>query len=336
MSLGFCIVGAGRIGPIHARHIAASDRASLRYVVDIDTKAAGRLATEHGAQAVADADVAFADPDVGAVIVCSSSGTHAEFTTRAVRAGKAVFCEKPFDLDLGRARACLRDVADAEAPVFMAFNRRFDPSHRAVYDAIEHGEVGEVEIVSIVSRDPYPPPVEYLERSPNALFRETTVHDFDLARWLLGEDPVRLSAMASCLIEPDFRALDEVDTAVVTMQTAGGRLCHIDNSWRAAYGYDQRVEVLGSKGMVRSGNQHLSSIERFGAEGSAADPILNFFMDRYIASYIAELDHFIEVASGHAAPAITAEDGVAALVLAEAAIESVRTGQTVAVPALVG
>ena len=336
MTLGFCIIGAGRIGPIHAKNVAASDEASLRYVVDIDTEAAGRVAEEHGAEAIGSPDSAFADPAVDAVIVCSSSATHAELTTRAVRAGKAVFCEKPFDLDIGRARACLRDIAGAEAPVFMAFNRRFDPSHRAVYDAIEQGEVGEVEVVSIVSRDPYPPPVEYLERSPKALFRETTVHDFDLARWLLGEEPVSLSAMASCLIEPDFRALDEVDTAVVTMRTAGGKLCHIDNSWRAAYGYDQRVEVLGSKGMARSGNAHATSLERFGAAGSATDPILNFFMDRYIASYIAELDHFIEVAAGRAAPAITAEDGVAALVLAEAAVESVRTGQTVAIPALVG
>jgi myo-inositol 2-dehydrogenase/D-chiro-inositol 1-dehydrogenase len=336
VSLGFCIVGAGRIGPIHARHVAASDQATLRYVVDIDVEAAGRLADEHGAKATGDPEVAFADPDVGAVIVCSSSGTHAEFTARAVAAGKAVFCEKPFDLDLDRARACLRAVADAAAPVFMAFNRRFDPSHRAVHEAIESGELGEVEIVSIVSRDPYPPPVEYLKGSPKALFRETTVHDLDLARWLLGEEPVSLNAMASCLIEPDFRALDEVDTAVVTMRTASGKLCHIENSWRAAYGYDQRVEVLGSKGMARSGNPHRTSIERFAAQGSATDPIFHFFMDRYIDSYVAELDHFIEVAAGRTEPAITAYDGVAALVLAEAAIESAGTGQTVAVPAVGG
>ena len=333
MTLGFCIIGAGRIGPIHARHVAASDEASLRYVVDIDAEAAGRLAIEHGAKAIADPDAALADPAVDAVIVCSSSATHAELTTRAARAGKAVFCEKPFDLDLSRARACLREVADAEAPVFMAFNRRFDPSHRAVYEAIDQGEVGAVEIVSIVSRDPYPPPVEYLKHSPRALFRETTVHDLDLARWLLGEEPVTLSAMASCLIEPEFRPLDEVDTAVVIMRTASGKLCHIDNSWRAAYGYDQRVEVFGSKGMARSGNLHLTSIERFAATGTATDPIHDFFMDRYIDSYVAELDHFIEVASGRAQPAITAHDGVAALALAEAAIESARTGHTVSVSA---
>ncbi len=334
MSVGFCIIGAGRIGPIHARHIAASDKATLRAIVDIDAEAAGRLASEYGAKAFDDLAAAFADPHVDAVIVCSSSGTHAEFTSRAVRAGKAVFCEKPFDLDLGRARACLSEVADAKAPVFMAFNRRFDPSHRSVYDAIVRGEIGTVEIVSIVSRDPYPPPVEYLQRSPKALFRETTVHDLDLARWLLGEEPVALSAMASCLIEPAFRALDEVDTALVTMRTASGKLCHIDNSWRAAYGYDQRVEVFGSKGMARSGNPRRTSIERFAEAGTATDPVHDFFMDRYTDSYVAELDHFIEVVSGRAEPAITAHDGVAALALAEAAIESARTGQTVTVPAI--
>ena len=329
MTLGFCIVGAGRIGPVHAGNIAATEKASLKYVADIDAEAAASLAGQYGAQAISDPDDAFGDPGVDAVIVCSTSSTHAELTARAVRAGKAVFCEKPFDLDIARARACLEDIAGADAPVFMAFNRRFDPSHGAVHETVSRGDVGTVEIVSIVSRDPYPPPVEYLEKSPKALFRETMVHDFDLARWLLGEEPVALNAMASCLVEPAFRALDEVDTAVVTLRTASGKLCHIDNSWRAAYGYDQRVEVLGSKGMARSGNVHRTTIERFSAAGTARDPILDFFIDRYVDSYIAELDHFIEVASRHAAPAITAHDGVAALILAEAAIESARTGQTV-------
>jgi myo-inositol 2-dehydrogenase / D-chiro-inositol 1-dehydrogenase len=329
--VNLCLVGAGRIARIHAANIAAHPALALLSVIDVDLEAAQALAEPFGARADTDAGAALGDPAVHAVLIASSSNTHADLVISAVAAKKPVFCEKPLDLDLERANACVRAVEAAGVPVFVDFNRRFDPNHAAVYQAVRAGEAGSVELISITSRDPEPPPLDYLENSPGALFRETMVHDCDMARWLLGEEPAEVFAQASCLIDPQIGALGEVDTAVAVLRTASGKLCQINNSWRATYGYDQRIEVLGSGGMVRSENVRRTSLERYDAQAVRSDVFQYFFTERYAASYRLALDHFADVAQHGEEPFITAEDGRRAQIIAEAALRSAREGRPVAI-----
>jgi myo-inositol 2-dehydrogenase/D-chiro-inositol 1-dehydrogenase len=329
--INLCLFGAGRIARVHAANVAAHTELALRTVVDLDLERARALAAPFCARAVSDADAALADPEVHAVLIASTSSTHADLIMRALAANKPVFCEKPIDLDVERAKACVRRVEAAGVPVFVDFNRRFDPHHAAVYQAVRAGEAGAVELVSITSRDPEPPPLDYLENAPGALFRETMVHDCDMARWLLGEEPVEVFAMASCLVDPAIGALGEVDTAVATLRTASGKLCQINNSWRATYGYDQRIEVLGSGGMVRSDNVRRTTLERYDARAVRSDVFQYFFTQRYAASYRLALDHFADVAKHGEEPFITAEDGRRAQIIAEAALRSARQGKPVAI-----
>jgi myo-inositol 2-dehydrogenase/D-chiro-inositol 1-dehydrogenase len=326
-----CLIGAGRIGRMHARYIASHPDLRLCRVADVDAAAARELALTHGAVAADDPVAAIADPEVDAVLIASSSGTHALLIGAAVRAGKPVFCEKPLDLDVGRARACVAEIEASGVPVFLDFNRRFDPNHAALYQALRAGEAGAIELVAITSRDPEPPPLAYLKNAPDALFLETMVHDLDMARFLLEDEPVEVFAMASCLIEPAFKKLGELDTAVAVLRTESGRLCQINNSWRATYGYDQRVEVLGSGGMVRSDNVRRTTLERYDARAIRADVFEHFFIERYARSYELALDHFADVVLREVPPLITARDGYRALVLADAALRSARAGQPVAI-----
>jgi myo-inositol 2-dehydrogenase / D-chiro-inositol 1-dehydrogenase len=325
------LFGAGRIAEVHARHITEHPEMRLAVVVDVDHAAATRLAVRHDAAASDDAGAVFGEAAIDAVLIASSSNTHAELIGRAIAAGKPAFCEKPLDLDVASASTCLREVEASGVPVFLDFNRRFDPNHAALEQAVRTGEAGVVEVVSITSRDPEPPPPGYLEKSPGALFLETMVHDLDMARWLLAEEPVEVFAMASSLVDPAIRALGELDSAVAVLRTASGRLCQINNSWRATYGYDQRIEVLGSGGMVRSDNLRRTTVERYDARAIRRDVLQYFFIDRYLESYRRALDHFAAVVRHGTAPLITAEDGYRALVLADAALRSARTGQPVAV-----
>jgi myo-inositol 2-dehydrogenase / D-chiro-inositol 1-dehydrogenase len=327
--LNICLIGAGRIAAVHARRIAEHPDLRLATVVDVNLEAATRLAATYGARPGADVGGAIREPATDAVLIASSSSTHAELIVRAVEAGKPVFCEKPLDLDLGRANACLREIEGKGVPVFVDFNRRFDPNHAALERALRTGEVGALELISITSRDPEPPPVAYLANSPGALFLETMVHDLDMARWLLGEEPVEVFAMASCLIEPAFRPLNESDTAVAVLRTDSGKLCQINNSWRATYGYDQRIEVLGSGGMLRSDNVRRTTLERYDAAAVRSDVLPYFFTERYAEAYRLALDHFADVVRHGEEPFITAEDGRRALVLADAALRSAKSGQPV-------
>ncbi len=329
--LNICLIGAGRIAALHAQNIAAHRNLRLATVVDVNPQAASRLAEPYGARSGTDVEGAIREAATDAVLIASSSSTHAELVMRAVAANKPVFCEKPLDLDRERADACVRAIEGKGVPVFVDFNRRFDPNHAALERALRAGEAGAPELISITSRDPEPPPVAYLEGSPGALFLETMVHDVDMARWLLAEEPVEVFAMASCLIEPAFRALGETDTAVALLRTASGRLCQINNSWRATYGYDQRIEVLGSGGMLRSDNVRRTTLERYDAAGVRGDVFPYFFTDRYVVSYRHALDHFADVVEHGEEPFITAEDGRRALILAAAARQSASTGQPVQV-----
>ena len=239
--ISFCQFGAGRIGAIHAENIVRHPGARLAAIVDVDRDAAERLATRHGAAVGTQAGV-LADPGIDAVVISSSTDTHADLVEAAARAGKAVFCEKPLDLDRRRAEACLAVVGECGVPLMVGFNRRFDPHFARLEHQLRNGRVGQVELVSITSRDPSPPPLAYV-RVSGGLFRDMMIHDFDMARWLLGEEPVEIFAAASVLVDPAIGEAGDVDTAVVTLRVGSGALCQISNSRRAVYGYDQRIEI---------------------------------------------------------------------------------------------
>ncbi len=319
--------GAGRIGQIHASNIAALKGVRLRYVVDVNAEAAQKLAASHGARVVSE-DKAFADPKVGAVLIASSTDTHARLAIAAARAGKAIFCEKPIDLSLAKVDACLEEVRKAGVPMFVGFNRRFDPSFAALKRRVEQGEIGAVEQVVISSRDPGPPPLAYLKVS-GGMFRDMTIHDFDMARWLLGEEPVEVFAMGECLVDRKIGAAGDIDSAMVLLRTASDRMCHINNSRRAAYGYDQRIEVAGAKGMLRAENIGETMVEHFGAKGTVSDRPLDFFLERYADAYRAEMAAFLSSLREKTPMPVGARDGRQALVLAEAALKSHNTGQAV-------
>ncbi len=327
--IGIVQFGAGRIGQIHAGNLAASGRARLAHVVDVDQIAAGELAARHGALA-SDAESALADPAVGAVIIASSTDTHADLIEAAARAGKAIFCEKPIDLDIGRVDACLAVARRAGVTVMVGFNRRFDPHMAALKAALDAGRIGAVETVIITSRDPGPPPADYLKRS-GGIFRDMTIHDFDMARWLLGAEPVRLHASASRLFDAGAAQAGDHDTAAITCVTEAGRIAVITNSRRAVYGYDQRLEVLGAGGMLRVANPTETMLEVTDGGGVLADRPLDFFLERYAEAYRLELEHFIDCAVDGVAPRTTGEDGRRALMLADAAYRSLDEGRMVAV-----
>jgi len=323
------LVGAGRIGRIHAGNIAAHPRLQLAGVVDPVADAAGALAREHGA-AVLGLDEALADPSVAGIVIASSTDTHLDYSLRAAAAGKAVFCEKPIDLDLARARAAAPTLARAR--LVLGFNRRFDPDFSALKARLDACAVGRLESLQITSNDPAPPPPGYVAVS-GGLFKDMAIHDFDMARWLLGEEPVEVFAMASCLVDPEIGKLGDVDTARTLLRTAGGRLCVISNSRRSGFGYDQRIEAYASGGMLRVDNATATTVQAWSEQGAQADAFRNFFLDRYAAAYRIEMAHFADVLDG-AAPSVGYADGVAALALAEAAAQSLAEGRPVLVAAL--
>jgi myo-inositol 2-dehydrogenase / D-chiro-inositol 1-dehydrogenase len=325
----FGIIGAGRIGKIHGGNVAARPDSQVAYVADADPDAAAALAKATGAK-VAAIDAILASKDVDAVAICSPTDTHADLIERAARAKKAIFCEKPIDLDVERVRACLEVVRQTDATLMVGFNRRFDPNFASLRKRVAEGAIGALEIVSITSRDPSPPPLSYIARS-GGLFRDMMIHDFDMARFVLGEEPVAVSAMGSALVDKAIGEAGDIDTAVVIMETQSGKVAQISNSRRAAYGYDQRVEALGEKGMVHAANVRETTVEWAGAHGFTSDKALNFFLERYEAAYRNELDAFIGAASAGAKPRPNGEDGLMALLLADAAYRSWKTNERVKV-----
>jgi myo-inositol 2-dehydrogenase/D-chiro-inositol 1-dehydrogenase len=328
--LGLALFGCGRIGKVHADSIAAHPRAELIWVCDPMEEAARSLAGQYGAAVSRDAGAVLADPRVDAVVVASPTPTHVDLLSRSVRAGKAVLCEKPIDLDLARVDACWREIAGAGPAVMVGFNRRFDPSFRSMRDRVQAGELGRLEQLSITSRDPAPAPPAYIATS-GGLFRDMTIHDFDMARYFLGE-VAEVQAMGANLVADYITELGDIDAAVVSLRGADGALCHITNSRHCAFGYDQRIEAFGERGMLTAGNLRPTSVRFSGAdETEAAGPYLNFFLDRYATAYRAELDHFLSAIETGTRPEPGFADGRAALALAEAASESARTGRVVKV-----
>jgi myo-inositol 2-dehydrogenase / D-chiro-inositol 1-dehydrogenase len=326
--IGIALMGAGRIARVHAGAIPAAG-ARLVTVFDIAQSAATALASEVGASAALTAEEAFDHPDVAAVLVATSSDTHVDYVIQAVDAGKAVMCEKPLAPTFLEAKQCVDRLGNRARQVFLAFNRRFDPGHAAVKKAIDSGEIGELEQLTITSRDPYPPPLEYIPKS-GGLFRDMMIHDFDMARWMLGEEPVSVFSRGSCLVDPKIGALGDVDTACVSLVTPSGKQAVILNSRRTAYGFDQRIQAFGSAGMVISDNPRASGLKRFsGTSFGAPDRFRAFFMERYGESYTLEIEAFVGGLATGAPPPTNALDGLRAVYLAEAAGASLRLGKAI-------
>lgn len=327
MTVRLGLLGAGRIGKVHAGAIAANPGAKLVAVADAFPDAAKAIAAASGAE-VRGADEIMAAGDIDAVLITTPTDLHATMIEQAARAGKAIFCEKPIDLDVARVRQCLAVVAKEGAKLMVGFNRRFDPNFIEVRRQIDEGTIGKVEMVSITSRDPGPPPADYIKRS-GGLFRDMTIHDFDMARFLLGEEPVSVYASASVLVDPEIGELGDFDSASIVLTTRSGRIAQISNSRRASYGYDQRIEVHGSKGLVSAENLRATNIEIANADGYRREPLLNFFMTRYTEAYRKEIAAFVAAIEGGGAITPSGDDGLKALVIADAALRSAKEKRVV-------
>lgn len=326
------LIGAGRMGRLHAENLTARiPGAQLYAVADVVIEAAQACAALSGARLVtADYRELLADPAVDAVLISSGTAAHAQIIADAARAGKHIFCEKPVALTLAETDAALDAVREAGVTLQLGFNRRFDPTFRRAHDARASGEIGEPHLLHIISRDPAPPPPAYVATS-GGIFLDMTIHDFDMARYLVGSEVEQVYARGSVLIDPAIGALGDRDTAVVVLEFNNGVLGTIENSRRAVYGYDQRVELLGSKGGVSTANHFPNAATISTAQSVGRDLPLNFFLERYRESYAQELREFIEaVRQGKPAP-VSGEDGRMALVLALAATESAGLGRPVRV-----
>ena len=327
MAIRFGLLGAGRIGKVHAKAVTGDANAKLVAVADAMPAAAQAIADQYGCD-VRTIEAIEAAKDIDAVVICTPTDTHADLIERFVKAGKAVFCEKPIDLSLARVKQCLEVVRAHKGTLMVGFNRRFDPHFRAVRAEIDKGTVGEVEMVVITSRDPGAPPVDYIKRS-GGIFRDMTIHDFDMARFLLGEEISEVVATAAVLVDPAIGTAGDFDSVQVLLKTASGRQAMISNSRRATYGYDQRIEVHGSKGAVSAENQRPVSIEVATGAGYTRPPLHDFFMTRYTEAYAAEIATFIAALNGTGKAEPTGEDGLIALALADAAVKSVAEGRVV-------
>ena len=325
------VFGAGRIGRIHTSNLAKLNGVQLKYVCDPVLAVARELAHQHGAQ-VASVEEVLADKNVDAVAICSSTDTHSDLITRAAAAGKQIFCEKPVDLSVPRAQACAEAVKAAGVACMIGFQRRFDPTFNEASRRLAAGDIGHAEMLIITSRDPGAPPAEYIKGS-GGIFRDMLIHDLDVFRWILcadGDEAAWLSAAGSVLTDPAIAALGDYDSTAVTIRTRKGRLCQINTSRRAAYGYDQRFEVLGSKGLLQCGNQTPTGVVQSDASGVHSDKPEAFFLQRYAAAYRLEIEHFFETLQSGGVFRTTVADGVAAQKLADAATQSCQSGQPVA------
>ena len=323
------LFGAGRIGNIHAGNVARDPRARLKYVIDVDGKAAEALGGRYGAQVV-DADRAFADSGVRAVVIASSTDTHSDLILRAAKASKAIFCEKPVDLALDRARKCAEAVHASGVSCLIGFQRRHDPTFASLKRRIEEGEIGEPEMLVVTSRDPGAPPIDYIKRS-GGIFKDMLIHDFDIFRWILDDDADTLYATGSCLTDPAIASAGDIDATAVTIRTRKGRLAQINTIRRAAYGYDQRLEVIGAKGLLQAANHRPTEVMLWSSGAIMADKPEHFFLERYRAAYAAEMAHFFDVVEKGVPPRTSIDDGVAALALAEAATSSWREQRAIKV-----
>ncbi len=330
-SITIGIIGAGRIGKIHAENIAYfMPNAKLVAIADLNmTPAIESWARNLGvAKVLKDPAALIADKDIDAVLICSSTDTHADFVVKAAQAGKHIFCEKPVDLTVAKVRAALEAVKKANVKLQVGFNRRFDHNFKRVRELVESGAVGAPQIVKITSRDPAPPPASYVAVS-GGIFLDMMIHDFDMARYQAGSDVVEVYATGAVLVDKAIGEAGDVDTALVSLRFANGALGVIDNSRKAVYGYDQRVEVFGSKGSASADNDTPSTVRLSTESGVVGDKPLYFFLERYKEAFISEMRAFLEaVAEGRPCP-VTGEDGLQDLLVGLAATRSLAEGRPV-------
>lgn len=325
--LNIAIIGAGRMGHIHAHTLAARRDVRLVAIVDPRDEAAVELASRYGAKAC-DITSVLADPGIDAIVIASTADAHPGQIRAAAEAGKAIFCEKPLARDLEQVRLAVADVENAGIPFMLAFNRRFDPSFVALQAHIASGELGPVELLVLTSRDPAPPPLDYI-KACGGIVRETSIHDIDMARWLTGEEPVSVYAQGASRSDPRIAEAGYLDTVIITMKMPSGALVTINNAWRATYGYDQRVEVHCAKGMAQLGNIPLNSLTVASGKGFVSAKPMTYFMERYAEAYRHEIDHFVtQVLAGEPMRA-SVRDGLRALEIAEAAMQSIQTGEPI-------
>jgi myo-inositol 2-dehydrogenase / D-chiro-inositol 1-dehydrogenase len=321
------LLGAGRIGNVHAKAISSHPGSKLVAVSDVNSEAAAKLAGLYGAEPRT-SEAIIDDKSIDAVLVATSTNTHSDLIEAATKAGKAVLCEKPVDLSLARALACQKAVAPTGRPVMIGFNRRFDPNFAALKAALDKGEIGKSELLSITSFDPAPPPISYA-RVSGGLFRDMMIHDFDIACWIMGETPTQVTAVGTSIVDPEIGEAGDVDTAVVTLHYGDGRIAVIKNSRRAAYGYDQRIELLGSGGLLSAGNVLESTVSKATATGVVSAKPEYFFLERYTRAYDAEWAAFVDAVTKKGAVPVSLADGVNALAIAEAATRSAKSKATV-------
>ena len=321
----------GRIGRIHLANIKTRIKGA-EVVAVVNPSQKGRdFAADYGVQQLSDdAELIFTDPEIDVVLICSPSATHADYAIRAAEAGKAIFCEKPIDMSLERAKEVVEKVKENKVQMMVAFNRRFDPDFEKVQKAVAKGQIGKPLSLHLISRDPGPPPVAYLKES-GGLFRDMTIHDFDMARFVMGCKVVEVFATGDCLIDPEIGEVGDIDTAMVLLRFENGAKAVIEGSRKTVYGYDQRLEIFGTKGVLRIENPHRTNVCSVDENGTSSDVNLNFFMDRYETSYLREMEDFIAAIWEVKPIPVTGDDGIAAMQLAEAAYRSLEENRPIRV-----
>lgn len=327
--INFALLGAGRIGSMHAGLIASSEQAKLSYVYDTYQPAATKLAENYNAKAVDSIDEILNDASVDAVLIATSTDTHVDFIIQAAKAGKAILCEKPIDLSTERVRDCWEQIKDCNVPIQIGFNRRFDPTHAGLQQQLSSGDIGQLQQLIITSRDPDIAPAEYLRHS-GGIFRDMIIHDFDMFRFITGEEASEVHAIGSTLIDPELTKIGDVDSVMLTIKTQSGKLCHINGARRCVYGYDQRIEAFGAEGMLQSNNPRPHMVSKSTAQNTDSLSVLNpFFIERYQEAYCSQLDSFITSLINKTPTSPSFTDGMKAQILADAAQESLTSGKVV-------
>lgn len=323
------IIGMGRIGKIHLENVSTRiDGVEVAAVIN-PSKAGQDYASKFGVATVSsDAGIVFNNPEIDAILICSPSDTHADFAILAAEAGKAIFCEKPVDMSLERAKEVVEKVEENNVPMMVAFNRRFDPDFAKVKNSVSQGKIGTIHNLHIISRDPGPPPIEYIKQS-GGLFKDMTIHDLDMARFIMGCEVTEVYAKGSCMVDPTIGEVGDIDTATLVLHFENGATAVIENSRKAVYGYDQRLEVFGSKGMLQIKNPLMTNVTGANEYGSYSDVNLNFFIDRYRASYLIEMQEFVYALINKKPMPVGGEDGIKSIILADAAYDSLRENRPI-------
>ncbi len=324
----FGVFGAGFIGKVHAANIASHPRAALAYIYDVNADAARSLQSQLGGKVAQSPEEIFGASDVDALLIASSTNTHADLLSAAIDAGKPVICEKPIDLDIERVKDVARKAKGKNLPIVLGFSRRFDADYAELQQRVRAGEIGQIEILHLVARGPTTPPISYVKVS-GGQYRDQTIHYFDLASWIAGELPVEVYAVGAAMADPEIGEVGDVDTSLLTLKLPSGAMVSIDNTRRSAYGYDERIEAFGSDGMIEAGRKYTSNVVRFGSDGIRTPALYAGWFERIEPSFKTFLDAFIRAQDGEALTLPTLWDGLRAQQAAEAATESRKTNRPV-------